>query len=279
MDAKGVVFGPWPAAGHRAWPLGPLLVAVFLLRLVHIDQPIVENYVGRQIPTAMVARNLERGSGLLHPRLDTGPFPNYFLVEPPVYEWAVVALRCETDFTAKSAPFTAAAQAIADAVVTGGEGAADSQKDTVDDLKVTTKENVEIGDVIRAEAADGDVIDTYLHRQDGRGVNAVIVELAGGDKELAHDIAVHIAFAKPRYLAKEDVPADVVDEERATLETITRNEGKPEQAIQKIVDGRIQGFFKEIALLEQPYAKDDKQSVKDVLGGAQIVRYEQVVIG
>jgi 4-amino-4-deoxy-L-arabinose transferase-like glycosyltransferase len=69
------------------------IVAGFVLRAVHSDQPIVENYVGRQVPTAMVARNLDRGSGFLRPRLDTAPMPNYFLVEPPVYELAVVAMR------------------------------------------------------------------------------------------------------------------------------------------------------------------------------------------
>jgi 4-amino-4-deoxy-L-arabinose transferase-like glycosyltransferase len=86
---------------------------VVLIRLVRIDQPIVENYVGRQIPTAMVARNLERGSGLLHPRLDTGPFPNYFLVEPPLYEWAVVALRRVTGLPLDQAGRTVSALATA----------------------------------------------------------------------------------------------------------------------------------------------------------------------
>jgi 4-amino-4-deoxy-L-arabinose transferase-like glycosyltransferase len=75
------------------WTLVLLLAATLLIRLIHIDQPIVENYVGRQIPTAMVARNLDRGSGLLRPQLDTAPFPNYFLVEPPFYELGVVVLR------------------------------------------------------------------------------------------------------------------------------------------------------------------------------------------
>ena len=67
------------------------------------------------------------------------------------------------------------------------------------------------------------------------------------------------------------MPADVVDNERATLEAITRNEGKPEQAIPKIVEGRLGGFFKDVVLLEQPYAKDDKLSVSQMLGGAKIV--------
>ena len=192
---------------------------------------------------------------------------------------AIVQLKCETDFVASSDQFKAVGDELVKMVTARGTAAASELAPQLDDLKITLKENIELGDVVRIDAAAGNVLESYLHVQGGRGVNAVLVELAGGTPQLAHDIAVHIAFAKPRYLAKEDVPADVVDQERATLETITRNEGKPEQAIQKIVDGRIQGFFKEIALLEQPYAKDDKQSVKDVLGGAQIVRYEQVVIG
>jgi elongation factor Ts len=105
------------------------------------------------------------------------------------------------------------------------------------------------------------------------------VELSGGSTELAHDIAVHIAFARPQFLRREDVPASMIEAERATLETITRNEGKPEQAIPKIVEGRLGGFFKDVVLLEQPYAKDDKQTITQVLGGAQIVQFAQVEIG
>ena len=118
-----------------------------------------------------------------------------------------------------------------------------------------------------------------MHIQGGRGVNCVLVEMSGASVELAHDVAVHVAFARPKYLAREDVPADVVEKEPATLEVLSRNEGKPEAALPKIVEGRINGFFKDVALLEQPYAKDDKQSVKQVIGSATIVRYAQVEIG
>jgi elongation factor Ts len=107
----------------------------------------------------------------------------------------------------------------------------------------------------------------------------VLVEMSGADDEMAHDVAVHIAFVRPRYLRREDVPADVVEAERATLETITRNEGKPEQAIAKIVEGRLGGFFKDVCLLEQPYAKDDKQSVSQFIGSATIAGFAQVEIG
>jgi elongation factor Ts len=188
-------------------------------------------------------------------------------------------LKCETDFVAKSDGFVSVADELAQKVLAGGEAAADEMKATVDDLKVTLKENIEIGRVVRIDAAAGNALDTYLHKQEGRGVNAVIVELAGGSQELAHEVAIHIAFARPKYLCREDVPADEVAAERVTLEAITRAEGKPEAALEKIVEGRLTGWFKERVLLEQPFARDDKQTVEQLLGGASVVRFAQVVIG
>ncbi len=133
--------------------------------------------------------------------------------------------------------------------------------------------------VVRIEAAEGNVLDTYLHRQEGRGKVAVAVELAGGDAELAHDLAIHIAFTKPDFLSRDEVPAADVAAERETLTTITRNEGKPEAALPKIVEGRLKGFFKEHVLLEQDYVRDNKLSIADFLGDASITRFAQVVIG
>jgi elongation factor Ts len=192
---------------------------------------------------------------------------------------AIVKLKCETDFVAGSEQFIAEAEALADLVIAKGEASVSERNQQLEDLKILLKEKIDLGDVVRFEAASGNVLDLYSHIQGGRGVNGVIVEMAGASQELAHDIAVHIAFARPKYLKKDDVPADVIAAERATLETVTRNEGKPEAAIGKIVDGRVQGFFKDICLLEQPYAKDDKQSVAQVIGKSTIVRYSQVEIG
>lgn len=192
---------------------------------------------------------------------------------------AIVKLKCETDFVAGSEQFIAEAEALADLVIAKGEAAVSERNQQLEDLKILLKEKIDLGDIVRFEAASGNVLDMYSHIQGGRGVNGVIVEMAGATQELAHDIAVHIAFARPKYLKKDDVPADVIAAERATLETVTRNEGKPEAAIGKIVDGRVQGFFKDICLLEQPYAKDDKQSVAQVIGKSTIVRYSQVEIG
>ena len=121
----------------------------------------------------------------------------------------LVQLKCETDFVAASDAFKGLAQEIADAVAAKGEAAADAFKDRLDDLKITLKENIELGEVVRFEAAAGNILDSYLHLQGGRGVNGVLVELAGGTQELAHDIAVHIGFAKPAYLTRDEVPADV----------------------------------------------------------------------
>jgi elongation factor Ts len=192
---------------------------------------------------------------------------------------SIVELKCETDFTAGSDQFKAEADALAALVAAKGVDAIAERNEQLEGLKVTLKENISIGDVRRIEAAEGNILDSYQHIQGGRGVNGVLVEVADATTELAHDIAVHIAFARPKFLTRDDVPADVLAAERETLITITRNEGKPESALDKIVEGRIQGFFKDVALLDQPYAKDDKQSVKQFIGGASILSFAQVEIG
>lgn len=192
---------------------------------------------------------------------------------------AIVELKCETDFTAGSDLFKAEADALVALVIDKGADAVAERNDQFEELKVTLKENISIGQVVRIEAADGNILDSYQHVQGGRGVNGVLVEIADGTQELAHDVAVHIAFARPKFLSKDDVPAEVVAAERETLTTITRNEGKPEAALEKIVEGRIGGFFKDVALLDQPYAKDDKQSVAQFIGKASIVSFAQVEIG
>jgi elongation factor Ts len=192
---------------------------------------------------------------------------------------SVVELRCETDFVAKSAEFVALADELAALVAAKGEDAANELSGQIDTLRSTLKENISIGRVRRLTAEPGQVVDTYLHQQSGRGVNAVAVVIEGGSDDLAHDIAVHIAFAKPTYLSRDEVPEADVAAERATLTEITRNEGKPEAALDKIVEGRMNGWFKERVLLDQSYVKDDKQTVAAVVGPASIVSFAQVVVG
>ncbi len=192
---------------------------------------------------------------------------------------AAVELKCETDFVAKSPDFTALAHEMAQAVAERGESAVDEFKDQLDSLRITLKENIDIGRVVRFEAVDGAVLDTYLHSQNDRGVNGVIVELVGGDRALAHEVALHVASMRPQWLTREDVPEDRVAAEREVLEKLTRNEGKPEQAIPKIVEGRLGGFFKDHVLLEQGYVREPKQTIRQLLGSATLTRFAQVEIG
>jgi elongation factor Ts len=190
-----------------------------------------------------------------------------------------VELKSETDFVAKSPEFVELADELAELVATTGESAIEKKQDSIDDLRVTLKENIQLGRLIRFDAEPGVVIDSYLHTQNDRGKNAVLVALEGGDRELAHDIALHIASNRPRYLTRDEVPEAEIASERETLETITRNEGKPDAAVPKIVEGRLNGFFRDVCLLEQSFVKDEKRTVQQVLGEARVKRFAQVEIG
>ncbi|HEY8525130.1 MAG TPA: translation elongation factor Ts [Acidimicrobiales bacterium] len=194
---------------------------------------------------------------------------------------ALVELKCETDFVAKSDRFVDLTQQLADSVAAKGEAGVDDHKDAVDDLKVTLKENIDVGRVVVLPVEEGQSLGTYLHQQEGRGVNGVLVVVEGGSEELAHDVAVHVAFAKPEYLTRDEVPAETVAEERETLLKLTKAEGKPEAAWEKIVEGRLTGWYKERVLVDQPYVRDEKQTVGQLVGnaGASIVRFGQLFIG
>jgi len=192
---------------------------------------------------------------------------------------AIVELRCETDFVAKAAEFVAVADDLAAAVAADGEAAVDARQNEIERLATTLKENISIGRVFRLVAREGEVVDTYLHQQSGRGVNAVAVVLKGASADVAHEVALTAAFSRPAYVRREDVPEDLVKAERQTLEALSRNEGKPEAALDKIVEGRLNGWFKERVLMEQPSAHDDKKTIAAMLGSADIVAFAQVVIG
>jgi elongation factor Ts len=208
---------------------------------------------------------------------------------------ALVELNCETDFVAKGDVFREALGGLTRLAIAEGDtdfGARPYDGTTVDEfangLSGTLGEKIEVGRVVRFETTDG-LLDGYKHVQNERGVVGVLVELGGVDvndtqaRDVAHDIALHIASAAPRYVAREDVPADIVERERAILEAQTREEGKPEQAIGKIVEGKLNGFYKTVALLEQPFVKDQKSTVKSLVGslagGASVRRFARVKIG
>ncbi len=191
---------------------------------------------------------------------------------------AMVQLRCETDFSAKSEGFVTLAKELADLVLAGGPDATASKADAIDDLRLSIKENIALGRVERIEAAPGHTIDAYLHMQDGRGVNGVIVEGSDIDPETLHQISLHIAFAKPSYLSRDEVPDSDRAKERESLLAITKAEGKPEAAWEKIVDGRLNGWLAERVLLEQGLL-GDKTTVKQTVGSGSIVRFVQAYVG
>ncbi len=192
---------------------------------------------------------------------------------------AIVELRCETDFVAKSPEFVSLVDDLAALVAAKGEASVAERQGEIDQLRTSLQENITAGRVVRIESGEGQVLDTYVHQQSGRGVNAVIVLLDGGTQELAHEVAVHVAFARPSYLRREDVPEAEVAAERATVEQISRHEGKPEASLPKVVEGRMNGWFKERVLLEQAYVRDEKRSISDLLGPASVVQFAQVVVG
>jgi elongation factor Ts len=190
----------------------------------------------------------------------------------------MVELKAETDFSAKAADFVAVAQKLADAVLAGGPEAVSTVQDDLDTLRITKKENIEIGTVAFFEAAPDHQLDAYLHTQEGRGTNGVLIEVAGADPELTHEIALHVAFAKPTALDKSEVDANLAAKAREGFEELTRKEGKPEQAVPKIVEGRMNSWYAERVLPEQGMF-GEKETVQQRLGDAKIVRFAQAVIG
>jgi elongation factor Ts len=210
---------------------------------------------------------------------------------------AVVELTCETDFVAKGDGFKSTVAALAKQAAEQGEDIASQPyagdpSQTVDDLVKSMAgslgENIGLGRITRFEV-NGGLIEGYKHIQQERGTIGVLVEMTGVDPsdpkavEIGHDIALHIASAAPRWVTRDDVPADVVEAEKAVLENLTRNEGKPEQAIPKIVEGRIGGFFKENCLVEQGFVRDPKVTVSSLLSGlggdAKVTRFARLKVG
>jgi elongation factor Ts len=191
----------------------------------------------------------------------------------------LIELACETDFVAKNDKFVSLADKVLEAVAAAGAAsveealAAPAGDKTVgqliDDEAAILGEKVELR---RVALVSGEKFATYLHKtsKDLPPQIGVVVSYTGDDAETARAIAQHIAMFDPQYLTREDVPADIVDKEREIVTEISKNEGKPEAALPKIVEGRLTGFFKQVALLEQDYARDSKMQVKKVLADAKL---------
>jgi elongation factor Ts len=202
---------------------------------------------------------------------------------------ALLELKSETDFVAKNDDFVAAAQKIAEAADAAKAGDTEALKaaelgdvtvgESVEQLAVTIGEKIELGQVAYF---DGQTV-VYLHKRaaDLPPAVGVLVEYDGDNADAARGVAMQIAAMRPLYLSRDEVPADVVAKEREIAEATAREEGKPEQAIGKIVEGRVNGYFKDVALLDQPSVTDGKKSVQSIIdeAGITVKRFARFEVG
>ncbi|CAN5143545.1 translation elongation factor Ts [soil metagenome] len=191
----------------------------------------------------------------------------------------MIELASETDFVAKNDKFVALSERVIDAVVAAGAT-------TLEEALAAPLGGATVAEAIADEAAilgeklelrrvavvSGEHFAIYLHKtnKDLPPQVGVVVGYSGDDAEVARSIAQHISFADPQYLSRDEIPTAVVENERRIVEEISRNEGKPEAALPKIVEGRVNAFFKQVVLPEQEYARDTKQVVAKVLADAGI---------
>jgi len=201
---------------------------------------------------------------------------------------ALVELNCETDFVAKGDQFVTAAQQIADAADAAKAADTEALKtveldgktvgEVVNDLAVSIGEKIELG---RVAYFEGPTV-VYMHKRAADLPPAVgVLVQYDGDADAARAAAMQVAAMRPQFLTRDEVPADVVAKEREIAEATSREEGKPEQAIAKITEGRLNGFFKDVVLLEQPSVTENKKSVKAVLdeSGTTLKRFVRFEVG
>jgi elongation factor Ts len=202
---------------------------------------------------------------------------------------ALVELNAETDFVAKNEQFGEVAQTLAAhaaavhpadrAEFLSSELDGTAVEQVVADLAVKIGEKIELG---RVAYFDG-TVETYLHRRasDLPPAVGVLVEYEGANAAAARDVALQIAAMRPQYVSRDEVPDDVVAKEREIAEATAREEGKPEGALPRIIEGRVNGFFKDVCLDEQPSVKDTKKTVKDLLDGAgiKVSRFARFEVG
>jgi elongation factor Ts len=192
----------------------------------------------------------------------------------------LIELNCETDFVAKTDPFQQLAADIASTAIKAGVAdrlallATEAKpgvtvQQLIEEAGASLKEKLELGRFARFE---GGYVASYLHRSDAAlpPTLGVLVQLDQDNSEVAKDLAQQVAAMRPLYTTREEVPADVVEKERRIAEQITRDEGKPEQAIPKIVDGRLNSYFKDVVLTEQAFVKEQKTTVKQVLASSGV---------
>ena len=202
---------------------------------------------------------------------------------------ALLELDCETDFVAKNADFIKLAERLLEIGLQSkpadAEGLLGTDVDGQTVASIVEGESARIGEKLvlsRFVAFDGQTA-TYLHKKatDLPPAIGVVVQYSGGSEDAARSLAMHIAAARPRYLSRDDVPADAVETERRVAEQTAKEEGKPEQAIVKIVEGRVNAYYKDFVLLEQPSITDPKKTVKQLLddAGLTVQRFARFEVG
>ncbi len=202
----------------------------------------------------------------------------------------IVEVNCETDFVAKNARFIELGEKVLDAAVSSGAK-------SVQDLLAVVVDGRSIADVVTDEAArigekievrrvgrvEGASVSSYVHRTnpDLPPQIGVLVATSTDAPEVGKDIAMHAAAMAPQFLTRDEVPAETVETERRIAETSAREDGKPEQAIPRIIEGRVNAFFKDNVLLDQAFAKDPKKSVGKVLdeAGTTVTSYLRYRVG
>jgi len=203
----------------------------------------------------------------------------------------LLELNCETDFVAKGERFQELAAQVVAHIATAKP--ADNEALLASEIEpgktveaLLAEGNATLGEKIevrRFAQFDDGFVAVYLHKTspDLPPQVGVLVELSADNAEVARDVAQHIAALSPTYVSRGEVPADVVENERRIADATAREEGKPEAALSKIVEGRVTGYFKENVLLEQAFAKDPKKSVKQILdeGGASVKRFARFRVG
>jgi elongation factor Ts len=205
-------------------------------------------------------------------------------------EGAMIELNSETDFVAKNEEFMSlASDIVAHAAKTRPVSTEELAGQTLSDGRTVAQAIEETSAVLREKLALGNVASydgkttTYLHRKatDLPPQIGVLVAFEGDDAETARGVAMQVATFSPAYLSRDQVPAELVESERRIAEEIARNEGKPEQALPKIIEGRLNGFFKTNVLLEQDYVRDNKKSVQAVLdeAGVKVTKFVRFAVG
>ncbi|WP_288025907.1 translation elongation factor Ts [Arthrobacter sp.] len=210
---------------------------------------------GRSTAEGLVAAKVENGVGVM------------------------VEVNCETDFVAKAAPFIEFSNKVLETALASGASDVESLLAADVDGKPLSELVIEAGALLgekvairRVARVQGATVDAYLHKtsKDLPAQVGVLFAIDGANQEVAHDVAVHIAAMSPTFLSREEVSAETVENERRIATETAQAEGKPEAAMTKIVEGRLTGFFKEIVLVDQAFAKDAKKSVGAVLNDAGV---------